>query len=121
MIVEPKVAYLANPEIVKYDIKFPSGKIITLTPNKTYKTEDADELDFLSKQKGIGLGKMNDKEFRMWATLQFDRIPTVYNDNIKDKKDVEEFVWSSEYENEIVQKLKDNGYIIYKKEVKGKK
>ena len=111
---EPIVFYLASPEIVTYTIKFPSGKIHILKRGDKYTTEDKEEQDFLSKQKYIGAAKLNDKEFRMWATLQFDKIPTVYNKQIETKEDIEEYLWNSDTEQLAINKLKENGYTVYK-------
>jgi len=119
-ITEPLTFYIVSPEVVRYSLKFPdTGKILILHRGDAYTTEDKTEQEFLSQQKYLGVRRFNDKEFRMWATLQFDRIPTVYNALIKDKKDVEEFVWSSEFENEVIKNLKERGYIVYRAKKKG--
>ena len=112
---EPIVFYLTSPEVVTYTIKFPSGKIHILKRGDKYTTEDKEEQDFLSKQKYIGAAKLNDTEFRMWATLQFDKIPTVYNKQVENKEDIEEYLWNSDTEQLAINKLKENGYTVYKK------
>ncbi|MFA7030414.1 MAG: hypothetical protein WC179_09075 [Candidatus Cloacimonadaceae bacterium] len=111
---EPVTFYMVSPEVMRYSIKFPSGKILLLKKGETYTTEDKEEQDFLTRQKYLAAKKLDDKEFRMWATLQFNKLPTVYNKAISEPKDVEEFVWSSEFENAVVKKLKERGYIAYK-------
>jgi len=121
-VTEPLTFYIVSPEVVKYTLKIPdTGKIIILRKGEEYSTEDKHEQDFLSQQKYLGVKRLSDKEFRVWATLQFDKIPTVYNGNISDPKDVEEFVWSSEFENEVIKKLKERGYIAYRANKKGSK
>lgn len=117
---EPITFYLVSPEIRSYTIKFPNGKILILNRGDSYRTEDKDEQEFLSKQKGIAGRKLDDQEFRKWFTLQYADIPTVYNTKIKDKTDVEEFVWNSDTEEYAVNRLKELGYTVYKKGKVGK-
>ena len=82
---EPLTAYITAYEVMEYTIKFPSGKVIRLTQGGSYTTEDKDELDFLSKQQFVGLKKMNDKEFRIWATKRLAELPSVYNQNVTEE------------------------------------
>lgn len=113
-IIEPLTFYVTSNAVLKVTIVIPSTKKrIVLSPGKSYETSDKDEIDYLSKQKFIAARKLGDKEFRTWATLQFKDLPTVYNTAIETPKDVEEFVWSSEFENEVISTLKERGYIIY--------
>ena len=116
--MEPIIFYLAAPEVVQYSVKLPSGKIVLLKRGEDYKTEDAEEIEFLSKQRYFGARKLDDKEFRIWATLRYKNVPTV-DKVIEDKSYVEAMVWNSETEEYAVNKLKENGYTVYKKS-KGK-
>jgi hypothetical protein len=115
---EPLTFYLTAPEVTESSFKLPNGKVIILRRGDSYLTEDAEEQNFLSQQKYIGAKKLDDKEFRMWATLQFEKIPTVYNNSIQTEKDAEEFLWTSETEEYAINKLKENGYMVYKRNKK---
>ena len=112
--MEPVKFYLVAPEIVNYSIKFPSGKIIILKRGDVYQTEDESEVEFLSKQRYIGVSKLNDKEFRLWATMRYKDVPTV-DKKIEDKTSIEAMLWNSESEEFAVNKLKELGYTVYKK------
>jgi len=117
---EPKEFYIAASDVVNYTIKFPSGKIVILNRGDRYKTEDEAEIDFLSQQRYLACKGLDDKEFRVWATLQFDKIPTVYNKQVEKKEDIEEFLWNSDTEQMAINKLKENGYTVYKNSKKAK-
>jgi hypothetical protein len=120
MIKEPLIFYLTAPEVSRYDLSLPNGKRLIFNQSTQYKTEDKEEQDFLSQQKYIGVKRMNDKEFRQWATLQFDSIPTIYNRSIQSKEDIEEHLWTSESEDYAINKLKESGYTVFKRNYKKK-
>ena len=114
-MIEPIIFYVAAPDILKYSVKFPNGKIFIFHKGDTYETCDAEEIDFLSKQKFIAARKLDDKEFRVWATLRYKDVPTVEK-KITDKTEIEAFLWNSESEEYAVNKLKEHGYLVYKRE-----
>lgn len=112
---EPVIFYLSAIDAVKATFELPNGKSIVLTQSVQYETSDDEEIEFLSKQRYVGVKRLGDKEFRYFAAKQFENLPTVYNEKIKSASDVEEFSWSSESEQRIIAKLRENGYIVYKK------
>ena len=113
---EPIIFYLSASDVVKGTYKLPSGSTIIITQSVPYSTTDDEEIEFLSKERFLGARRISDKEFRFFATKQFKDLPTVYNKNINSAKDVEEFVWTSESEQRIIAKLRENGYIVYKRD-----
>ena len=115
-VKEPITFYLASPNIIKGSFKLPDGTSVFFNRGTTYTTSEPEVIDFLSKQTGLGIKKMNDKEFRVWYNRTFDELPTVFNDNYKREIDVEEFIWTSDSEKRIAQKLRDRGYLVSKEE-----
>ena len=115
IIDEPITFYLSAVDAVKASFELPSGLNIVITQATPYTTSNEEEIDFLSKQRFLGVKRLTDKEFRFFATKQFNKIPTVYNKDIKGPKDIEEYAWTSDSEQRIIAKLKENGYIVYKK------
>lgn len=118
---EPITFYLCALDAVRASFQLPNGKTIILSQTSDYTTTDKEEQDFFSQQRHVGAKRMDDAKFRTWATLQFSKLPTIFNTLIKEPKDVEEFVWSSESEAEVIKHLKENGYIVYKDKKRAEK
>ena len=113
-MTEPKQVIIARYDIVDMSITLPSGKKLSINRGKPYITGDQDELDFLSRQKGLVVTGIDDKSFRTWVTEQV--LPTVDKD-LSDA-DAAEFKWYDEHEEAVVEELKERGYIVYKKKTK---
>jgi len=110
---EPCIFYLASGDIAKYNITLPNGKCVSLIRNGKYQTCDPDEIDFLTRQKGLGCKKLDDAEFRVWVTKHYNSLPVVENKDIKTLEDVEEFITRVGMEPLIVQALKLRGYNVF--------
>ena len=113
-MTEPLIFYISRYEIADMGIALPNGKRISLSRGDEYKTSDPEEIAFLTDVKGLGARKMDDAEFRGWATTQFDNLPTIDRLDIKTVKDVETHLWTSSFEKIIISFLKTKGWIVTK-------
>ena len=117
----PKKVVLSKVEIMRYEIKFPSGKKLVLgRDNPQYITDDMDELDFLSRQKGVAIIDLNDMEFKNWMTKQPKERPDVRNKNLT-PDDIREFKWTTDLEEEAISHLKSKGYSVFLRSDRAKK
>lgn len=109
-----KKIIISKIDIKEFHIKFPNGKIIQLdNKNSSYTTSDQEEIDFASRQKGLAIIEVSDKEFRNWVQKEFDKKPHVFRANIDDLN-LDEFNQSSLKEAIYIQRLKDKGYYVNK-------
>jgi len=123
-MIIPKKATLSGRDIVVMNITFPSGKKIRIKRYGEYQTADPEELDFLSKLKGISLSDIDDKALRRYVAQV--EIPSIDNLAI-DANNVEKYAWTSAAEDAVVEHLRKKGYEItapplkkYKVRVEGK-
>lgn len=117
---EPTIFYVARYEIAEISVTLPNDKVIVFKRGTEYSTEDEEEIAFLTGVKGLGARKMEDKEYRGWATAQFEKLPLIDRHDIKSVQDVEEYLWNSSFEKLIVTFLKSKGWIVKKNEGKPK-
>lgn len=104
------IFFISRFNVSRYAITLPSGKKIVLMGGKSYTTDDPDEIKFLSSQKGLGVRKVEDREYRIWATKKFNELPTCDNKELT-KEDLTEFLLSSPQEKLLKSILESNGYI----------
>ena len=117
-MIVPKIFFISRTDIVNISIALPNGKNLMLTTDSSYQTDDPEEIDFLSQIKGVGCRDLNDKEFKGWATAQFDRLPSI-DKNISSPEEVREFLWHDTEETIAKSSLQANGWMtghIWKKE-----
>jgi len=116
-MIVPKIFFISRTDIVNISIALPNGKNLMLTTDSSYQTDDPEEIDFLSQIKGVGCRDLNDKEFKGWATAQFDRLPSI-DKNISSPEEVREFLWHDTEETIAKSSLQANGWMtghIWKK------
>ena len=111
---EPMIFGPSREEISVMTIALPSGKIIEIKRGSTYRTEDPEEIEFLSKLSGVFCRKVTDSEFRTWAMAKLDSMPSVDNPQIKTVEDVAEYLWKDPIERLVMDHLKNLGYIVTK-------
>jgi len=112
---EPVIFFNSRSEIVRREISLPSGKQIVIgTSCPEYKTEDPEEIDFLSRLFGVGCRKLSDSEFRLFMTSSYNDLPHVERKNIT-PEELEAFMASPAHEELIVEKLRAKGYTLEKK------
>jgi len=105
----PKKIYLTDQGMVVAKFKLPNEKLINIRRGTTYRTEDQEELNFFSKQKGIGISDIDGKELKRFIAQQ--TIPTV--DNVVITADmVDQFKWTTEAEAALIAVLKEKGYAV---------
>lgn len=94
--------------------KFPDQKPIVLTKNNPRELiDDIKVLKYISNEyTGISLLRLNDKEFRKWASVKI--LPYIELKLTKD--DVKKFLYKSKEEDELIKELEKRGYRVNKKE-----
>jgi len=108
----PIIFYNSRPEIVRRDITLPSGKQVVLSrESRTYKTDDPEEIEFLSKQAYIGAREVDDKEFIIYLTSRYQDMPNVERVGLT-LEEMEKYLSTTETEKMIVQALRDKGYTV---------
>lgn len=110
--MEPVTFFNSRPEISRREITLPSGKKIVLsrqTPH--YRTEDKDEIEFLSKVSFVGARKLDDAEYRIWMTSEYSKLPNLEKRDIS-SEDIEAYVANGAYEDTIIKALRAKGYTV---------
>ena len=109
----PKRIAISRPDIKTFLLKFPSGKEVFLKWGKpAYETNDTDEIDFASRQKGLGVFDLDDQELRAFVTnLKVD--PSVENPSLT-PSEADEFRWIADRENVVADHLRKLGYLVEK-------
>lgn len=105
----PKKIAISRLDIVQSEIKFPSGKTISLHRNKPYLTHDPEEINFASQLKGISVVDLDDKEFRTYIGSNF--VPSITNPGVNEEN-ADEFRWLADREEEVAEELRKRGYIV---------
>jgi len=109
----PKKVYLMGPDITIAKFTLPSGKLIKLHRGDTYRTEDTDELEFFSNQKGVGITEIDGRELKRFFAQVV--IPTVDNVVITVGM-VDKFKWTTKAEAKLIEALKGKGYEVFSKD-----
>jgi len=110
----PAVFYVAAYDVRRYCVTLPSGKPLVFTPSTEYITSDQEEIEFLSKQKGLGFYRSGDSKerFLRYIAARYDESPTLQNMIGKTREDFELFVLQSTSESTVVDYLRNRGYNI---------
>ena len=110
--MEPITFFNSRPEISRREIILQSGKKIVLsreTPN--YRTEDKDEIEFLSKLSFVGARKLTDAEYRIWMTSEYSKLPNLEKREVT-KEDIEAYVANEAHEDVVLKALRAKGYTV---------
>jgi len=102
---------LSSPQLVKLNLKLPSGSIITLRQTgstRTYLTNNYEDALFASKQKGVQMMEPTQEEIASYIQ-RLDPVPTV--DKELTKEEALKFVWKDSGEEYVIEELKKRGYI----------
>ena len=111
---EPKKICLSRIEIIEASFKLPNGGSLVLTQkNPFYITDDPDVIDFMSRQKGVCIGDIDDVEYRSYMSRRFSELPSAFRTDVK-SEEAERCRWDTEDEKLAIGKLKELGYIVYK-------
>ena len=108
----PKVFYILANEISKYTIKFPSGKEIVLLKGTTYSTSDAEEIEFLRIQKGLGVSDpcSTKDNFMRYIGSIYSEQPTLEQMFGKTEDELSKYLLSTMSENLVIDHLIKSGY-----------
>lgn len=121
MNAKPKVIKLINSNIIKYELKFPSGKKIILSTNApAYTTDNAEEIAFASKQKGLFIGDIKEKDYIRYLERRLEEVPIVQNNNFTELM-AQKVKWSTEEEEALKVTLKKLGYDVVTTDMAGRK
>lgn len=113
-MAEPRKIYIGAHDIRACELAFPSGKKVSLGFGKApYITDDPEEIDFASRQTGVFIGALNDKEFRTYYTNLLEPKPVI--EAHVTEAQAQEFRWRDEWEPRILEELKARGYQIRRK------
>ena len=108
----PIIFFNSRPEIVRREITLPSGKKIVLSREcTTYKTDNPEEIEFMSKLAYIGAREVDDKEYVIYLTSKYSDMPNVDRVGLTNE-DLEQYMANTETEKMIVDKLREKGYTI---------
>ena len=116
----PKKVFIARFDITNASFELPDGKLVDFNRSTIYETVDPVELDFFSKQKGMAVRDLTDKEVRTWITSHPYKAPLITNRKLT-FDDVRDLVWEDEAEQAIVDILLGKQYIVYRRKAKRKK
>lgn len=108
----PVTVYIAAYDIKRYSLTFPSGKTIILYPDSEYVTSDKEEIEFLSKQKGLGITRPTDskEKFLRHVAATFAEKPTLENLTKKSEEELSLFMLSNMSEDLVITYLRNRGY-----------
>ena len=111
LFAEPRKVSIVGYNVVRFEITLPNGVLLKLTPGQSYITSDAEELEFLSMQKGISITPINDAEYRRHFTKLVSELPTVFNKEMS-HDETKAFFWNTGEEKAVVEELRKRGYTI---------
>ena len=108
----PIIFFNSRQEIIRREITLPSGKKIVLSREcTTYKTDNPEEIEFMSKLAYIGAREVDDKEYVIYLTSKYSDMPNVDRVGLTNE-DLEQYMANTETEKMIVDKLREKGYTI---------
>ncbi|HNX38413.1 MAG TPA: hypothetical protein PKI15_08650 [Candidatus Cloacimonadota bacterium] len=117
IFTEPKKISIASRSIIELIITLPTGVLLKLKPGRPYTTSNAEEIEFMSKQKGVMIQNVSDDEYRRHYTKLFNELPSVCKEDLS-PEEVMAAMWSTLDEKQVIEKLTQLGYTIGKEYVK---
>lgn len=115
----PVTYYNSRYGVIRRSISLPNGKVIVLcSSTPEYTTSDPEEIAFLSGVSFLGSKTASDSEVHAALAKNYDNIPSIHSP-VKSVEEIFEHTPFSVFENIAIERLRENGYTVEKKNQDG--